>query len=146
MKKRRTARVLLFDPSGAILLIRCIVPRPEGDFIFWLTPGGEIEPGESPAEAAARELHEELGLTVPVEGPIREHANQFLHQGEMRDNIDFYFRAGCPREAPQLRGVTSDEIALMQKLQWWTQEEIQVSEERIFPEDLAEWLGKLQGG
>ena len=28
----------------------------------WLPVGGEIEPGESPLEAARRELHEETGL------------------------------------------------------------------------------------
>lgn len=31
----------------------------------WTTPGGAREPGEPPAETAARELHEETGLRLP---------------------------------------------------------------------------------
>ena len=95
MKPRRTARVMVFDPAGRVLLIRCVVMRGDGEFVFWLTPGGEIEGGETPLEAAVRELREELGLTGEVVGPVYEEATQFEHQGEMRDNVDYMFVARC---------------------------------------------------
>lgn len=47
--------------AGRLLLIRRRVP--EGD-LLWALPGGKLEPGESPEEAAVRETVEETGLTV----------------------------------------------------------------------------------
>jgi 8-oxo-dGTP diphosphatase len=141
MRSRQTARVLVFDASGRVLLIRCVVVRGDGEFEFWLTPGGEIEAGETPAEAAVRELREELGLEVEVRGPVYTEANQYEHQGEMRDNVDFVFVTRCAVDAPELRGVTAEEIAIMKELRWWGVGEIEASTERIFPVDLA---GRVQ--
>jgi len=128
---------MVFDPAGRVLLIRCVAMRSDGEFWFWLTPGGEIEAGENPVEAARRELREELGLEAEVVGPVYTEATQFEHQGEMRDNMDFVFRARCEVDAPALQGVTADEIELMKEIRWWTAEEIEASTERIFPVDLA---------
>jgi 8-oxo-dGTP pyrophosphatase MutT (NUDIX family) len=140
MKPRRSARVMVFDPVGRVLLIRCVVMRAGGEFVFWLTPGGEIEVGEEPHAAAVRELREELGLEVQVAGPVYTEANQFEHQREMRDNLDFVFTARCAADAPVLRGVTTDEIAMMKEIRWWAADEIQralAAGVRIFPVDLA---------
>ena len=145
MRKRRTARVMLFDESGAVLLIRFVAMRPEGEFDFWAMPGGEIEEGESEIEAAVRELHEELGIAVTVEGPIYRDANQFWHQGEMQDNVDFLFRSRCGRDEPCLTGVTAEEIAMMREMRWWTAEEIERSKERIFPAELAARVREQSG-
>ena len=45
-KPRRAARVLLFDDQGRVLLIHFVIPRSDGPFAFWGTPGGGVEPGE----------------------------------------------------------------------------------------------------
>jgi 8-oxo-dGTP diphosphatase len=140
MRKRRSARVLVFDPVGRVLLIRFVVVRSDGEFVFWLTPGGEIEEGEEPVEAAARELREELGLEVAVVGPDREESNCFEHLGGMVDNTDYFFHAECGVDAPRLMGVTVDEIAAMQEIRWWSAAEIEESAERFFPVDLAVWM------
>jgi 8-oxo-dGTP diphosphatase len=53
--------VVFRDDRGRVLSV-----RKRGTDRFML-PGGKPEPGESPADAAAREVAEELGVVVPVE-------------------------------------------------------------------------------
>lgn len=51
---------VLLDPAGRVLLAQ----RPPGKHLagMWEFPGGKLEPGESPLEGLARELHEELDI------------------------------------------------------------------------------------
>lgn len=146
MTPRRTARIYVFDPAHRVFLIHFIIPRRNGPFAFWLTPGGEIEPHESPLQAAARELHEELGLTTPITGPVYTERNQFEHQGELRDNTDFFFTTRCEPGAPILTGLTPEEIAVMKEARWWTVDEIQqalAAGARFFPADILARIAQL---
>jgi ADP-ribose pyrophosphatase YjhB (NUDIX family) len=135
---------MLFDEGGAVLLIRFVAMRPDGEFVFWALPGGEIEDGELEIAAAARELREELGIAVKVQGPIYLDTNRFWHQGEIQDNTDFLFRAECGRDEPKLIGLTADEIAMMREIRWWSEDEVEASEERVFPVNLAERMRELR--
>lgn len=56
-----TVSVMTFDACGRVLLVRHV----EGN--QWTTPGGMIEPYETPADAAVRETWEETGLHVELE-------------------------------------------------------------------------------
>ncbi len=135
---RRSARVFLFDERGDILLIRFVAQRTDGPFVCWVTPGGEVEEGEADLAAAERELAEELGLKLPLVGPVHEErGGTYEHLGETVRNYDVFFAAQCEREMPRLAGVTKDEIALMQEARWWTLEDLKSTGENIFPVEIS---------
>lgn len=68
MIERRVAVVLLVDRQGRVLMQhRDSKARTAAN--QWTFPGGSIEPGEEPIDAARRELLEETGLAVSELAP-----------------------------------------------------------------------------
>jgi 8-oxo-dGTP diphosphatase len=57
---RVAAGVIFTDAASRVLMVRPTYKD------YWDIPGGYVEPGESPHDAAAREVKEELGLTLDV--------------------------------------------------------------------------------
>ncbi|MDE1155641.1 MAG: NUDIX domain-containing protein [Acidobacteriaceae bacterium] len=144
LRLRRSARVLLFDERGDLYLIRLKALLNGQPFVFWVTPGGEVEPGEDDHTAAERELFEEVGLHSKLTGPVLENTGgTYTHLGETVRNYDVYFAARCKRTEPRLTGTTPEEIELMQEGRWWSLQELQQSVERVFPESLAELASQV---
>ena len=137
-KPRQAGRAILRDRAGRVLLIRFVLPN----MGFWATPGGGVEPGETLLEAARRELHEELGIAVALEGPVHTAVGVFEFEGVLFENTDTFF-AGFYDGAPQLVGVTETESAALQEVRWWTPAEIEITAEAVFPRDLAAVLRRL---
>lgn len=63
-RRRMAATVLFTDPSGRVLIVKPTY-KPG-----WELPGGAVERDESPAAAARRETHEELGLNITPGSPL----------------------------------------------------------------------------
>lgn len=81
MKLVLVVAAALLDAQGRVL----IAQRPAGKSLggLWEFPGGKVEPGESPEAALARELREELAISVAPEemAPLTfaSHAYEAFH-------------------------------------------------------------------
>lgn len=64
-----------------------LAQRPEGKIAagFWEFPGGKIEAGEPPRDALARELHEELGITVVDARPLIRFRHEYSNRTVLLD-------------------------------------------------------------
>ena len=149
---RPTARVVVLDPAGRVLLLgaRLTDPAvPPGDVLFWYTPGGGVEPGESVREAAVRELAEEIGLLVEpgaLEGPVwfRRHVGPFA--GVQIDSRETFFVLRDVVHEVDPRGRTELELLGAEPHRWWSAEEVAGDPAEFAPRDLATLLPELLAG
>jgi len=112
-RPRLVVAAVIGDEHGRYLLAR----RRPGTHLagLWEFPGGAMEEGETPAEALARELDEELGVRVEVGEPL----TFAWHRDEGRDVILLFYAArivgGIPggREGQEVRWVERDELGAL---------------------------------
>jgi 8-oxo-dGTP pyrophosphatase MutT (NUDIX family) len=137
-RPRSAGRAILRDGEGRVLLIRFVLPN----MTFWATPGGGVEPGETLLQAANRELQEELGIAVPLEGPVHVATGIFEFEGELIENTDHFFH-GRWSGTPRLSGVTASESAALTEARWWTIADLEATGEDFFPRALVSVLREL---
>ena len=65
----------LLRQDGKFLI--CQRPAHKARGLLWEFPGGKVEPGETMAQALARECREELGVTVAVEEPVAQVVHEY---------------------------------------------------------------------
>ncbi|CAN5761962.1 NUDIX hydrolase [soil metagenome] len=148
MRDRLTARVLLFDPRGHILLVRGRANEAADAPSFWFTVGGGVDPGETLEVGALREIAEETGFTDVELGPlVWLRASVFtLADGETVVLKESYFVAHCQGGEPSRAAWEPHEVALMDDMRWWSPDEIATAEEMIYPERLRELLPDIVAG
>lgn len=110
---RQVVGALLLRRDGSVLLER----RSAGAELapgVWDTPGGKMEPGESPSDAIVRELREELGLeAAPVEGQVVFDDFDGIAKRCLRHHVfkvEGSFSGLSPREGQRLRWFSPGEL------------------------------------
>jgi ADP-ribose pyrophosphatase YjhB (NUDIX family) len=136
---RPSARVVLLDPGGRILLFKVTQPgRPYVD-PFWITPGGGLEGDETLEECARRELREETGIEEFELGPcvwLREHTWQW--GAAWIRSIERYFVGRTEHVEVSRSYQTEIEMQFLAEHRWWSLEEMRTATERLVPAAFAE--------
>jgi 8-oxo-dGTP pyrophosphatase MutT (NUDIX family) len=139
---RRAARVLLLDASDRVLLFAGTDPARPGHG-YWFTPGGGLDPGETPAEGAARELAEETGLRLtPGElgAPVWSETVEFPFDGVWYRQEQEFFLVRVTSWDVDTAGFNDIERASVSGHRWWSLAELSATAERYYPPDLPQRL------
>jgi 8-oxo-dGTP pyrophosphatase MutT (NUDIX family) len=135
---RPAARVLLVDDAGRTLLFRGGDPARPGQR-WWFTPGGGLAPGETSEQGAARELREETGLRVEPAAlgePIWHQVTEFTYNARWYRQSQDFFLLRVPEWRVDTSGFDADERAVVDEHRWWTADEIEATDETVYPEEL----------
>jgi 8-oxo-dGTP pyrophosphatase MutT (NUDIX family) len=145
LRERTTARVLLLDPAGRILLMKGRLPSDPSAQGAWFTIGGGVEPGETLMQAAAREIVEETGFTDAALGPVLWRGEQILLDRQQRPVrfLEHFILARCAGGEPSRAGWQALEREFVDDIRWWSHADLAKAAEPVFPRDLVTRLADI---
>jgi 8-oxo-dGTP pyrophosphatase MutT (NUDIX family) len=146
-----SARALLIDPQGRVLLMRLAAGRirlrdagATARPTFWVTPGGSLDPGESFEAALRREVWEETGLRLADPGRwVWTGEKALMRNGERVLTVAHVYAQRVDAFEPTPPDLTAEEHDSFRGFRWWSADEMAASGERFVPRGLAMLLRPL---
>ena len=150
MQTRKSSRAIILNKRNEIFLFRYTFDFFAEQESIWITPGGGLDDGESFEEALKRELFEELGIELSGSDSTPQIYYRFplyeLKSGETVQSEERFYLVRLDETEFSYTNWTESENKRMTAGKWWSAEEIEVSGEKFFSEDILEILERLSKG
>lgn len=140
-RHRAAARVLVTDGSH-VLMFADTDPGLPGTR-WWVTPGGGLDPGETPLQAAVREVAEETGLRIGASdllGPVATRVVLHGYSDQVLSQQEWFFVLRVPRFEVDTSNHTEQERLTLAGHGWLAIEELDRLDEPVWPSGIAALL------
>ena len=135
---REAVRAIVVDAERRVLLFKWEI----AGRVWWITPGGGLEPGEREDDGLRRELREEAGLEAPMLGEVVFERTELLPWGARltRQHERYWFVSVDRHVVSPTLDLAAENVT---GHAWWTLEELAATSENIAPPELVELVRTL---
>jgi 8-oxo-dGTP diphosphatase len=133
-------RILCQNENGEILLLKWC--DPVDAHVFWEPPGGGIEPGEEPDQAAVRELYEETGYTTGLAAESLMVERDYVFAGRHHQHTERFYLTTVAGE-PIPAQFSEQEVATFVEAKFIHPSQLALLDAPVEPPQLARLIAEL---